>query len=120
MNSAVLVGCMNICPTNWFLSITSDVLFVSSITTLKANKPCLCCTDARNGLTCAKKLFLVAAVFCSNTRLSDTCEMKDLRLINNLLTFTLSNADALCCNVFWPNTTTPLPGKVAIGLTFPT
>ena len=45
--------------------------------------------------------------------------MKDLSSINSLLTFTLSKADACDCNVFWPNTTTPLPGNVAIGLTFP-
>ena len=64
--------------------------------------------------------FLVAAVFCSNTKLSATCEINDFRLINNLLTFTLSKALALVCSVFWPNTTTPLPGNVAIGLTFPT
>ena len=64
-------------------------------------------------------MFLVAAVFCSNTKLSAICEMKDLSSINSLLTFTLSKADACDCNVFWPNTTTPLPGNVAIGLTFP-
>ena len=40
-------------------------------------------------------------------------------MINNLLTFTLSKALALVCNVFCPNTTIPCPGNVAIGFTFP-
>ena len=88
------------------------------MTTLKANNPCLCCTDSKYGLTCVKKLFLVANVFCSNTKLSETCTINDFNAINNLLTFTLSNAEACFCNVFCPNTTTPCPGKVAIGLTF--
>ena len=39
INSAVLVGWIKICPTNSFLSMTSGVLLVSSITTLKANNP---------------------------------------------------------------------------------
>ena len=43
--------------------------------------------------------------------------MKLFNVINNLLTFTLSKALALTCNVFCPNTTTPLPGNVAIGFT---
>ena len=42
INSAVLAGCKKICPANMFLSITSGVLLLSSITTLKAYKPCLC------------------------------------------------------------------------------
>ena len=41
-----------------------------------------------------------------------------LSAINNLRTFTLSKALALFCKVFCPNTTTPLPGNVAIGFTF--
>ena len=56
-------------------------------------------------------------VFCSNTKLSATWEIKLFKVINNLLTFTLSKALALFCKVFWPNTTTPLPGNVAIGFT---
>ena len=42
MNSAVFAGCKKIAPAKMFLSITSGVLFVSSITTLNAYKPCLC------------------------------------------------------------------------------
>ena len=94
------------------------MLFEASITTLNAYKPCLCCTLSKYGLTSAKNAFLVAFVFCSNTKLSDTCTMYDFNAINNLRTFTLSKALALFCNVFCPNTTTPLPGNVAIGLTF--
>jgi len=43
--------------------------------------------------------------------------MNFLSSINNRLTFTLSNADALVCNVFCPNTAIPDPGNVAIGTT---
>ena len=39
--------------------------------------------------------------------------------INNLLTFTLSKAEALVCKVFCPNTAMPVPGNVAIGFTLP-
>ena len=39
--------------------------------------------------------------------------------INSLRTFTLSNAVALVCNVFCPNTTVPFPGNVANGFTLP-
>ena len=56
-------------------------------------------------------------MFCSNTKLSATPEINCFSAINNLLTFTLSNALALFCNVFCPNTTTPDWGKVAKGLT---
>ena len=94
MNSAVLVGCTNIAPTIWFLSTTSGPLLAESICTLKAYKPCLCCTDSKYGFTWLKKLFLVAAVFCSNTKLSAICTMNDFNAINNLLTFILSKADA--------------------------
>ena len=117
INSAALAGWRNICPTIWFLSITSGVLFVSSITTLNANNPCLCCTFSKYGLTKLKNLFLVAAVLFSNIKNLVVLAINFLAAINNLLTFTLSNADAFFCNVFCPNTTTPLLGKVAIGLT---
>ena len=40
-----------------------------------------------------------------------------LTLINNRLTLILSNAVGFFCNVFCPNTVTPCPGNVAIGLT---
>ena len=45
--------------------------------------------------------------------------MYDFKAINKRLTFTLSKALALVCNVFCPYTTMPVPGKVAIGFTFP-
>ena len=84
---------------------------------MKANKPCLCCTDSKYGLTILKNLFLVAAVLFSNTKNLVVDAINFLAAINNLLTFTLSNADAFFCNVFCPNATTPLLGKVANGLT---
>jgi len=58
-------------------------------------------------------------VFCSNTKLFATWEIYDLRAINKRRTFTRSSADAAVCNVFWPYTTTPVPGNVAIGFTLP-
>ena len=58
-------------------------------------------------------------MFCSNTKLSAICTINDFNAINNLLTLILSNADAVDCKVFCPNTTTPLPGNVAIGFTLP-
>ena len=42
--------------------------------------------------------------------------MNFLRLINNLRTLILSNAEALFWSVFWPHAQTPTPGNVAIGL----
>ena len=68
INSAVLVGWIKIWPLNSFLSTTSGVLFVSSITTLNAVNPEFACTDSKNGFTIPKNLFLVVALFCSNTK----------------------------------------------------
>ena len=48
--------------------MTSGVLLVSSITTLNADKPLLACTDSKKGFTILRNLFLVADVFCSNTK----------------------------------------------------
>ena len=45
--------------------------------------------------------------------------MNFLSSINKRLTFTLSKAEAFVCNVFCPNTDIPVPGKEAIGFTFP-
>ena len=56
-------------------------------------------------------------VFCSNTKFCAWLPKNSLSSINNLLTFTLSKAEALVCKVFWPNTAIPVPGKEAIGLT---
>ena len=116
MNSAVLVGWINIWPTNWFLSTTSGVLFVSSITTLNAVSPAFAWTCSIYGFTMFKKRLLKALLFCSNTKNLEDDAINFLKLINNLLTFILSKALGLPWSVFWPNTTTPWPGKVAIGL----
>ena len=118
MNSAVLVGCKKIAPFRMFLSITSGVLFVSSITTLKAYKPCLCWIDSKYGLTVFKNLFLVSVVFCSNIKNLLVEAIYFLTVINNLLTLILSNADGLLCKVFCPNALIPCPGNCAIGFTF--
>jgi hypothetical protein len=56
-------------------------------------------------------------VFCSKTILPACWSKNCLIVINNLLTLIRSNADALVCNVFWPNTTTPDLGNAVIGLT---
>ena len=116
INSAVLAGWRKIAPLISFLSITSGVLFVSSITTLNANNPCLCWTDSKYGLTIFKNLVLVCKVFCSNTKNLEALAINFLSAINNLLTLILSNAVALSCNVFWPQIQTPVAGNVAIGL----
>jgi len=63
-------------------------------------------------------LFLVVIVFCSNTNVEAWSPINFLRSISNLLTFTLSKALALVCNVFCPKIAIPVPGNVAIGLTF--
>ena len=107
---------MNIWPTNWFLSMTSGVLLVSSMTTLNADKPLLAWTDSKNGFTMFRNLFLVADVFCSNTKNLEDDAMNFFNAINNLLTLILSSADGLAWSVFWPNTVAPCPGNVAIGL----
>ena len=62
-------------------------------------------------------LFLVCAVFCSNTKNLEVLATNFLTLINNLLTLILSKADALSSNVYCPNATIPSPGNDAIGLT---
>ena len=63
--------------------------------------------DEKTGLPIPKKLLRKAAGFCSNKRNLDELAINFLTLINNLLTFTLSRAEAFFCNVFCPNTTTP-------------
>ena len=126
MNSAVLVGWMNIWPTNWFLSMTSGVLLVSSMTTLKADKPLIAWTDSKKGFTILRNLVLVADVFCSNTKNLEEDAINFFNLINSLLTLTRSSADGRPCKVFCPHTHTPCPGNDAIGsvsythLTLPT
>jgi len=66
-----------------------------------------------------KNLFLVAVVFCSNTKYLVEDAINFLSLINNLLTLILSSADGFVCKVFWPQTHTPTWGNIAIGLTLP-
>src|SRR6056300_1575153 len=102
-----------------FLSITSGVLFESSITTRNAYKPFLCWIDSKYGFTIDKKRFLVAAVLFSNTKYLVEDAMYFFTAINNLLTLILSNAEGLACSVFCPNTVTPCPGNVAIGFNLP-
>ena len=47
-----------------------------------------------------RNLFLVADVFCSNTKNLEDDAMNFFNAINNLLTLILSSADGLACNVF--------------------
>ena len=92
------------------------MLLPSSICTLKANNPCLCCTDSKYGLTIFKNLLRVAAVFCSNNKNLEELAINFLTAINNLRTLILSNAEDLNWSVFWPQIQTPVCGNVAIGL----
>ena len=116
MNSADFLGLIKISPFTSFLSITSGVLFVSSITTLNSEIPALAKIPVNTGLTIFLNLDHRASSLCSNSKYFVEDATVFLILIHRRLTLILSRAEALTCNVFCPQATTPVSGNVAIGL----
>src|SRR5210317_2323423 len=113
----LLAGLMKISATNSFLSITSPVLLVSSHTTKKSVIPLRPCTSLRKGSTMFLKFALVNSSLNSNNWNLEAVEIAFSKVMNNLLTFILSNALGFDNPVLSPNNTVPCPGNVATGFT---
>src|SRR6056300_1281711 len=111
----LLAGLMNISAINSFLSITSPVLLVSSHTTKKSVIPRLPCTSLRKGSTMFLKLALVNSSLNSKSWNLEAVDIAFSKVINNLLTFILSNALGVDKPVLSPNKIVPCPGKVTTG-----
>ena len=98
---------------NSFLSITSPVLFVSSQTTKKSVIPRLPCTSLKKGSTMFLKFALVNSSLNSNNWNLEAVDIAFSKVMNNLLTLILSNAEGAVNPVLSPKRTVPCPGKVA-------
>ena len=111
-----LFGFTKMSATNSFLSITDDVLFVSSHTTLKSVMPRRPLTSRKNGsmrfLNCER----VNASLNSKSWNFAAVEIAFSRTINNLRTLILSKALGLVRIVLSPNRTVPSPHNETTGL----
>ena len=108
---------MNISATNWLLSITLPVLFVSSQITKKSVIPRRPLTSRKNGSTILRKFARVNSSLNSNNMLLDAVEIAFSKTINSRRTLIRSNAEARFCEVLSPNNIVPCPGNETNGLT---
>ena len=101
MKLMLLAGLMKISGANSFLSITSPVLLVSSQTTKKSVIPRLPCTSLKKGSTMFLKFALVNSSLNSNNWNLEAVDIAFSKVMNNLLTLILSNAEGVLLIQFY-------------------